>query len=176
MFSHGPEVLRRHGEVVERLPEPMADDRIRIVQNRVSGQTCSVKTACHVPCSIRLTHPLAAYLAAYLADCRAHHKTGAVTPETSYYGPLQTLLNTVGQKLKKPRVTCFMSLKNTDGNMPDGGLFTPDQISMGDADPLRATKPARGVIEAKPLKDDLVRIAVGLGRGNQRPHVLAPGQ
>ncbi len=107
--------------------------------------------------AVMSTHPLAAYL----ADCRARHKTGAVTPETSYYGPLETLLNTVGQKLKKPRVSCFMSLKNTDGNMPDGGLFTPDQISKGDADPLPGTKPARGVIEAKPLKDDLVRLAAG---------------
>ena len=102
-------------------------------------------------------HPVAAYL----ADCRARHKTGAVTPETSYYGPLETLLNAVGQKLKKPRVRCFMSLGNRDGNMPDGGLFTQDQISKGEDDPLPGQKPARGVIEAKPFANDLAKLAAG---------------
>lgn len=99
-------------------------------------------------------HPLAVYL----TDCRARHQTGAVTPETSYYGPLETLLSTVGQELKKPRVRCFMSLKNTDGNMPDGGLFTAEQIAKLSDDPLPGQKPARGVIEAKPLKVDLARL------------------
>ena len=61
-------------------------------------------------------HPLADYL----ADCRARHRTGAVTPETSYYGPLEALINAVGKKLKKPKVRCFMSLRNESGNMPDG--------------------------------------------------------
>ncbi len=103
------------------------------------------------------THPVAAYL----ADCRARHQTGAVTPETTYYGPLETLLNAVGQKLKKPRVRCFMSLANQDGNMPDGGLFTQDQIRKGQDDPLPGQKPARGVIEAKPLADDLAKLAAG---------------
>jgi len=64
-------------------------------------------------------HPLATYF----ADCLARHKTGTVTPEISYYGPLETLLTTVGARLKKPRVRCFMSFANTGGNMPDGGLF-----------------------------------------------------
>lgn len=41
---------------------------------------------------------------------------------------LETLLIAVGQKFKKPRVRCFMSLKNKGGNMPDGGLVTQDQI------------------------------------------------
>jgi hypothetical protein len=114
------------------------------------------------------THPLAAYL----ADCRARHRTGAVTPETSFYGPLETLLNAVGQKLKKPRVRCFMSLKNVDGNMPDGGLFTPDQIPRGEGDPLPGQKPARGAIEAKPLADDLAKLI----RGEQVARYLAQHQ
>jgi len=102
-------------------------------------------------------HPLAAYL----IDCHARHRTGAVTPETSYYGPLETLLNAVGQKLKKPKVRCFMGMNNVDGNMPDGGLFTQDQMPKGDGEPLPGQKPARGVIEAKKFSDDLGKLIAG---------------
>jgi hypothetical protein len=117
-------------------------------------------------------HPLAAYL----TDCRARHKTGAVTPETSYYGPLETLLNAVGLKLKMPKVRCFMSLKNETGNMPDGGLFTQDQIPRGRDEPIPGQKPSRGVIEAKPLADDIAKLAAGeqVGRyWQQHQQVLA---
>ena len=72
------------------------------------------------------THPLTVYL----TECCSRHRTGAATPETSFYGPLDTLLNAVGHKLK-PRVRCFMSLKNQGAGMPDGGLFTPDQMARG---------------------------------------------
>ena len=72
-------------------------------------------------------HPLAIYL----EDCLARRKTGATTPETSLYNPLETLLNAVGSKLKKPRVRCFMNLKDQDAGLPDGGLFTPDQFEKG---------------------------------------------
>jgi len=99
-------------------------------------------------------HPLATYL----ADCRARRGTGAVTPETSLYAPLETLLNAAGEKLK-PRVICFMSLKNQDGNMPDGGLFTPDQIAKGTDQLPVGQAPSRGVIECKKPKDDLLTIA-----------------
>lgn len=98
-------------------------------------------------------HPLARYL----EDCHTRHKTGAVTPETSYYGPLETLLSAVGATLKKTRVRCFMSLGNQGGNMPDGGLFTPDQFPKGQDDPLPGQKPARGVIECKPFAGCLHR-------------------
>jgi len=54
------------------------------------------------------THPVAAYL----VDRRNRHQTGAVAPETSYYALLETLLNAVGKRLKKPRVRCFMNLNN----------------------------------------------------------------
>ena len=104
-----------------------------------------------------MQHPLIDYL----ADCRARHRTGAVTPETSYYGPLETLINAVGKKLKKPKVRCFMSLGNTGGNMPDGGLFTPDQIQRGEDQPVPGLKPSRGVIEAKPLSADLAKLVAG---------------
>ncbi|HEY1377040.1 MAG TPA: hypothetical protein VGF55_09610, partial [Gemmataceae bacterium] len=100
------------------------------------------------------THPLAAYL----ADCRARRSTGATTPETSLYPPLETLLNAVGHKLK-PRVRCFMSLKNQGAGYPDGGLFTPDQLARGADEPPEGQPPARGVIECKKPKDDVLATA-----------------
>ena len=96
-------------------------------------------------------------LTAYLEDCLSWYKTGAATPETSLYSPLETLLNVVGKKLK-PRVRCFMSLKNQGGDMPDGGLFTPDQIPKSEEEPLPGQKPSRGVIECKKPSDDLANI------------------
>ena len=100
------------------------------------------------------THPLAIYL----EDCRARHKTGAVTPETSLYNPLETLLNAVGSKLKRPRVRCFMNLKDQDAGLPDGGLFTPDQFEKGNEETPQGQTPSRGVIECKPPKKDVIAI------------------
>src|SRR5438552_3606464 len=100
------------------------------------------------------THPLAQYV----ADCRARRGTGATTPETSLYPPLEALLNGVGHALK-PRVHCFMSLKNQGAGMPDGGLFTPDQIGRGATEPPAGQAPARGVIECKPPRQDVLDIA-----------------
>ena len=97
-------------------------------------------------------------LAIYLTDCRARRATGAVTPETSLYAPLETLLNAAGESLK-PHVRAFMSLKNHDGNMPDGGLFTPNQFDADDPEAPVGQKPSRGVIECKKPKDDLLAIA-----------------
>jgi hypothetical protein len=102
-----------------------------------------------------INHPLAIYL----EDCLARRRGGANTPETSLYNPLETLLNAVGSKLKKPRVRCFMNLKNQGAGMPDGGLFTPDQYEKGDAEAPAGQTPSRGVIECKSPKDDVVTIA-----------------
>ena len=59
-------------------------------------------------------------MAEYVTDCRRRKPTGAITPETSLCGPLEALLTAVGHALK-PRVRCFMSLKNQRAEMPDGG-------------------------------------------------------
>lgn len=96
-------------------------------------------------------------LGTYLDDCRSRRGTGATTPETSLYAPLETLLNAAGAGLK-PRVRCFMSLKNQGAGMPDGGLFTPDQIARGAETPAGQT-PARGVIECKKPRDDVLAVA-----------------
>jgi N-6 DNA Methylase len=75
---------------------------------------------------------------------------GATVPETSYYSALQTLLNHIGASLR-PGVQSVIHPKNIGAGIPDLGLFDenqpPDQ------------KPARGIIEAKPVSDDLMTIA-----------------
>jgi hypothetical protein len=81
-----------------------------------------------------------------------------MTPETSLYPPLETLLNTAGHTLK-PRVRCFMGLQEQGAGMPDGGLFTPDQIARGATKPPEGQPHARGVIECKPPKQDVLDIA-----------------
>ena len=100
------------------------------------------------------THPLAIYL----NDCRSRRGTGATTAETSLYPPLEALLNAAGHALK-PRVRCFMSLKNQGAGLPDGGLFTPDQIPRGTEELPAGQTPSRGVIECKKPKDDVLAVA-----------------
>jgi hypothetical protein len=99
-------------------------------------------------------HPLAIYL----NDCWSRRATGATTPETSLYSPLEALLNTAGKALK-PRVRCFMNLKNQGAGMPDGGLFTPDQVARTSDGVPAGQAPSRGVIECKKPRDDVLAIA-----------------
>ncbi len=95
-------------------------------------------------------HPLETYL----AHVRVIRSSGQAVDETSYYPALSNLLNTVGESLK-PRVHCIINLKNRGAGLPDGGLFTHDQIqSNPDIGFLDGTLPARGVIEAKSTGDD----------------------
>lgn len=102
-------------------------------------------------------HPLETYL----DECRAVRATGANVPETSYYAALSTLLNEVGRHLK-PKVRCFMGLKNQGAGMPDGGLFTESQYGKrGHAEPLPGQTPERGVIEVKPVGTDVNGLAAG---------------
>lgn len=99
----------------------------------------------------------------YLKDLSEIKATGAGTNETSYYTPLNNLLDDLGKKMK-PRVKCVMQLKNLYGvGNPDGGLFiSPDQFQPGQPhNPVIGQKPARGAIEAKPIKDDAFVTADG---------------
>jgi hypothetical protein len=52
-----------------------------------------------------------------------------------------------------------MGLSNLGGNMPDGGLFTPDQFPKGSTQAPVGQKPSRGCIEVKPPKDELLAVA-----------------
>ena len=61
--------------------------------------------------------------------------SGAGVKETSYYTALANLLNEVGKTLK-PRVRCILHPRNLGAGIPDGGLYTLDQI------PIRSPKEA----------------------------------
>ncbi|MGI5817637.1 MAG: type ISP restriction/modification enzyme [Armatimonadota bacterium] len=85
----------------------------------------------------------------YLKNLRTIHGTGAATDETSYYEPLAALLNTLGEDLD-PEVRCVMQPASTGAGIPDGGLFTREQVQSGDpSEILTGGRPARGVIEVK---------------------------
>ena len=92
----------------------------------------------------------------YLQELRAIRSSGAAVQETAYYPALANLLNEVGKKLK---VRCIIHLKDTGAGLPDGGLFTEDQIRSAATDIVAGAIPARGAIEAKPTSADAWRIA-----------------
>lgn len=98
-------------------------------------------------------------LEAYLAELSANRLAGAV-PETSGYGPLATLLNEVGHKLK-PKVRCVINPANRGAGIPDGGLFVAGQFQKGSAEPLPGQLPARGALEVKPPEADVRTVAAG---------------
>ena len=99
-------------------------------------------------------HPLEIYIQE-LRDIRA---SGAAVKETSYYPALANLLNEVGKKLK-PKVRCIIHLQDTGAGLPDGGLFTEDQIRSTTTDLAGGAIPARGAIEAKSTSADVRKIA-----------------
>lgn len=88
-------------------------------------------------------HPLETYL----EELRAIRSSGAAVKETSYYPALANLLNEVGKTLK-PKVKCIVHLQDTGGGIPDGGLFTEEQIRANASDLQAGATPARGAIEA----------------------------
>lgn len=94
----------------------------------------------------------------YLRDVHDNHATGAATKETSYYPALQRLLHAIGEMIK-PKVRCVMNLKNQGAGLPDGGLFTLDQIPRGSEAPAEGQIPSRGVIECKAPKEDAWKVA-----------------
>ena len=98
-------------------------------------------------------------IATYLRDLRDIRGSGSAVKETSYYPALTNLLNTIGNDLR-PRVRCILTLKNRGAGIPDGGLFTADQIAKhAPSDAFPAQLPARGVLEVKGTGDDVVVIA-----------------
>lgn len=100
-------------------------------------------------------HPLETYL----EELRAIHSSGAATKETSGYPSLANLLNAVGHTLK-PKVRCIIHPKNSGAGIPDGGLFTPDQLKNRDEEEsFSGQKPARGAIEVKSTHDDIAALA-----------------
>ena len=95
----------------------------------------------------------------YLHDLREIHFSGAGVKETSFYGPLRVLFNDIGERLD-PRVRCIIQLRNKGAGLPDGGLFTPDQLPGTDHDkPLLGLTPSRGAIEVKGTGDEVATVA-----------------
>ena len=100
----------------------------------------------------------------YLRDLRTVYSTGQAVAETSYYGPLAALLNTVGRTLR-PRVHAVVNLQNRGAGIPDGGLFSHEQLRDSslqddDAASLRGGQlPSRGVLEVKGASADVTQVA-----------------
>lgn len=80
------------------------------------------------------------------------------TPELSFYNALADLLNAVGED-QEPPVQCVMNLKDTGAGLPDGGLFTVDQLPDSTAPlfegQMEAPPPARGAIEVKSADESI---------------------
>jgi hypothetical protein len=104
-------------------------------------------------------HPLETYL----EELRAIHSSGAAVKETSGYGALANLFNAVGHALK-PKVRCFIHVRNSGAGLPDGGLFTADQLRNTDEEAplLGIPQPSRGVIEVKATGAEVDAVAATL--------------
>jgi len=101
-------------------------------------------------------------LETYLEELRAIRSSGAVVKETSGYGALANLLNAVGHTLK-PKVRCFIHVKNSGAGLPDGGLFTPDQLKIRTMKHAAGIPlPSRGVIEVKATNAEVDEVAATL--------------
>jgi len=92
-----------------------------------------------------MTSPLTQYLQAM----RQIKASGAATPETSYYGPLETLLNSVGDTLT-PKTYAVLQVSGQGAGLPDGGIFEKSPAN-----------PRRSLFEIKPTDDDSWRTATG---------------
>ncbi|MHB8909134.1 MAG: type ISP restriction/modification enzyme [Syntrophales bacterium] len=100
----------------------------------------------------------------YLTDMGEVRRTGSHVAETSFYPALERLLSDIGKTLS-PKVRCVIHLANRGAGLPDGGLFSADQFrhktreANTEENPFLAQNPSRGVIEAKPPAEDVLRVA-----------------
>lgn len=92
-------------------------------------------------------------LEAYLSRMAEVRATGAATSETSYYGPLENLLNGVGRQLR-PRVIANGQIRNQGAGRPDFGLYTQAQCRDGEPAAGAGALPERGVVEVKGLTEE----------------------
>jgi hypothetical protein len=103
-------------------------------------------------------------LATYLHALATIRATGAATPETSYYTPLENLFNAVGATLKPP-VRAVFQLADLGAGRPDFGLFAAGQFERpadGSSPERRAgALPERGAGEVKGPNESLDRLLAG---------------
>ena len=113
-------------------------------------------------------------LETYLGELRANRSSGSGTEETSGYVALANLLNAIGHTLK-PKVRCIIQVRNSGAGLPDGGLFTPDQLEDTDEEAaLRGIPvPARGVVEVKAARAEVEETAASK---QVRAYVVRYGQ
>ena len=97
------------------------------------------------------TPHLIAAVETYFADLRRVRASGGATGERSSYGPLEKLLNAVGNTLK-PKVFCVGELADQGAGHPDFGLYAAKQVQRGQ--PKQGQTPERGVVEVKGVDDD----------------------
>ena len=95
---------------------------------------------------------------AYFTDLRLVRSSGGATDERSLYVPLANLLNAVGGTLR-PKVFCVQELADQGAGHPDFGLYSTRQVQKGR--PKTGQKPERGVVEVKPVGDDVWLTAAG---------------
>ena len=98
-----------------------------------------------------LNTTLTAAVETYLTDLRRIRASGGSTGERSYYGPLENLLNAIGNTLK-PKVFCVGELADQGAGHPDFGLYTAKQVQRGQ--PKEGQVPECGVVEVKSAGDD----------------------
>ena len=101
---------------------------------------------------------LIAAVETYFSDLQRTRATGAGTGELSYYPALANLLRSVGASLK-PKVWPVGNLADLGAGHPDFGLYAARQMQKGM--PRKGQIPERGVVEVKPVWDDVWVTAVG---------------
>ncbi len=101
-------------------------------------------------------------LEGYLRSLHEDYSSGEAAVEVSGYGALQTLFNSVGERMN-PRVRVVINPRNRGSGTPDGGLFTSDQFGRENRDggSWPAQLPSRGAVEVKGLKEHVEEIARG---------------
>ena len=92
------------------------------------------------------TTKLTSAVESYFTNLRQIRATGGGTGERSSYGPLENLLNAVGETLK-PKVFCVGELADQGAGHPDFGLYEAKQVQKGR--PRQGQTPERGVVEVK---------------------------
>lgn len=96
-------------------------------------------------------------LETYLKELRDSRH--AAVKETSYYAALANLFNETGKTLK-PKVRYVVTPRGQGAGLPDGGLYTAQQLKRGvEGASIETPPPERGCVEAKGLSEDVERIA-----------------
>ena len=94
-----------------------------------------------------------------LRELQMVRATGAAVKGTSCYPALSNVPSAVGKTLK-PRVRCVINIANQGAGLPDGGLFTPDQLQRGSGpDPTAGQTPSRGGLEVKWTGEDVAKVS-----------------